>query len=134
MGRTVPGQMDIFDFIERMPGTESMAETGIPVETALQRLFGRLGSPAVKCRNCLCQYCADNAEELYRKVKPGEMQEPCFSCDGCWEYTHEPGSRSLLTEDCSRFRISDYGAARARRRFRDIKKGEKDAESNVDGD
>ncbi len=117
MGRHTTEQMEIFDFMEKSPGQRA-CESGQASKTLLQGLFGRLKNPAVRCRNCLCNFCANNAEELYHKVKPEEMRECCLDCDGCREYTGDCAHRSRAKEDCEKFVVSDYGAGMVRGKFR----------------
>lgn len=117
MGSHTTEQMEIFDFIEKPPEHKSH-ENHPQSETLLQRLFGRTNNPVTGCRNCLCNFCANNAEELYHKVKPEEMRECCLDCDGCREYTGDCAHRSRAKEDCEKFVVSDYGAGMVRGKFR----------------
>lgn len=113
-------QMDIFDFIEKPPEYEVCAILPEP-QTMLQQLFGRVDNPVYRCANCLCNYCANNVEELYCKVKPEEVQEPCFNCDGCREYSGECKCEVRCLEECSKFFMSDYGAKHNRRKLKLVK-------------
>ena len=74
-------QMDIFDFIEKPP--ESKLK---PPLTQFEQLFEKVRNPVCLCANCLCEFCVNNAEQSLDRVKPGEMQEPCFNCDDCRAY------------------------------------------------
>lgn len=117
MGSFTQKQMDVFDFIEKPPEHKTH-ENNPESKTLLQRLFVRLNNPVIRCRNCLCSYCANNAEELYRKVNPKEMQECCFNCDECYEYDGNCGRGRKIKEDCEKFVISDYGAGIIRKKFK----------------
>lgn len=110
-------QMDIFDFIEKPPEpTESS-----PSLTLFEKIFQKVNDPILRCVNCLCQYCANNAEEVWHTVKPEELQDPCFNCDECFEYGGEPGSKKCDWRDCEKFILSAYGAEKNRKKIRLIK-------------
>ncbi len=98
---------------------------GFEPQTLLRRLFGRLDNPVIRCTNCLCSYCANNAEEVYRRVKPEEMAFPCLDCDDCREYGGGSGE-NRCKEDCAGFTVSAYGAGRIRRGFKVVEGGKKD--------
>lgn len=118
------GQMDIYDFMWERPGEAEEDGAAHPEGdggTLLARLFGRLNDPVSGCASCLCSYCVNNAGELYRHVEQGECREACFNCDGCREYSGEPGGRDKGVEDCGRFSISGYGTERVRKRFHVVK-------------
>lgn len=36
-----------------------------------RQLLYKIDNPVTLCANCICQYCANNAEELRNKVQPG---------------------------------------------------------------
>ena len=113
-------QMDIFDFIEKPLGHGKYEE--LPGhKTMIQQIFGRVNNPVLRCANCLCNYCVNNAEELYRKVMPEEVKEACFTCDGCYEYSGDCRHKSQIKEDCERFVISEYGAKWNRRKLKLVK-------------
>lgn len=116
-------QMDIFDFIERPPECDkpSVCEQTLS-RTQLERLFEKAKDPVLCCANCLCQYCVNNAEELWGKVKPEEMQEPCFICDECRIYNGDHKFRNQRKEECENFVMSDYGTGKNRKRIKLIKK------------
>ena len=95
-------QLDIFDFIEK------------PTQTQFEQLFEKVRDPVIKCANCLCQYCANNAEGV---IKPGEMPEPCFNCDECSAYDGNRRKQNQRKEECVEFVISDYGAKHNRKRI-----------------
>ena len=102
------GQMDIFDFIEKP-------------RTQFEQLFEKIKDPVMRCVNCLCQYCANNVEEIWGKVKPEEIRESCFNCDECRTFTGQAGHREHLLEGCNKFVLSEYGAERNRKKFKVIK-------------
>ena len=107
-------QMDIFEFIEKSPESEQK-----PPRTQFEQLFEKVRDPVIKCANCLCQYCVNNAEG--DKVKLGEMQTPCFICDECRTYDGDCRKQDQCKEECLEFVISDYGVRRNRKRIRLIK-------------
>ena len=109
-------QMDIFDFIEKLPESEQK-----PPQTQFEQLFEKVKDPVFPCANCLCEYCVNNAEQSLEKVKQGEMQEPCFNCDGCRVYSGDCMLKNQRKEDCANFVMSEYGAQRNRKRIRIIK-------------
>lgn len=102
--------MNIYDFL--LPEFR----IGKP-KTLFEQIFHKIQNPVTRCANCLCQYCSDNAEELWRTVKPEEMKIPCFNCDDCQEYTGNRRDSNGCKEECSRFVLSDYGAERNRKKF-----------------
>lgn len=110
-------QMDIFDFIEK-PTT---CECCQPTTSMFERIFEKIDSPVIRCANCLCQYCANNAEEIWHRVRPEEMGEPCFNCDECYEYTGEDGHKVKVQRQCANFVISDYGVERNRKKIKIVK-------------
>ncbi len=99
-------QIDIFDFIDKP-------------KTQFEQIFEKTEDAVLQCSNCLCQYCTHNAEEVYNTVKVEEAAEPCFNCDECLVYTGEPQHKICAMENCKDFIISDYGAERNRRRWKD---------------
>lgn len=109
-------QMDIFDFIEKLPENQQ-----VPPQTQFEQLFRKVKDPVSLCTNCLCNYCVNNVEQTCDKVKPGEMQEPCFNCDECREYSGESQFANQRKEECPNFVMSDYGARRNRKQFRLIR-------------
>lgn len=109
-------QMDIFDFIEKLPESEQK-----PPQTQFEQLFEKVRDPVFPCANCLCEYCVNNAEQSLEKVKQGEMQEPCFICDECRVYDGDCKKQIQRKEECEKFVISDYGARRIRKRIKMIK-------------
>ena len=110
-------QMDMFDLIGGVP------ECGHPPpQTQFERLFEKVKDPLIPCANCLCQYCVNNVEEIWDKVRPEEMQEPCFNCDECRVYSGERMLKNQRKEECENFTISDYGAGRNRKMMRLIKR------------
>lgn len=110
------GQMDIFDFI----GPISQEDI-ISTKTQFEKIFTKIDDPILHCPNCLCQYCANNAEEVWHKVKPEEVITPCFNCDTCSEYDDRKTYKIQARESCEEFVLSDYGADRKRKQFRVIK-------------
>lgn len=114
-------QMDIFDFIEKPLecGEPSVCEQP-PSRTQFEQLFEKAKDPVLLCTNCLCQYCANNIEEY--RVKPEEMQEPCFICDECRIYNGDHKFRNQRKEECENFVMSDYGTGKNRKRIKLIKK------------
>lgn len=109
-------QMDIFDFIEKPPESEQR-----PTQTQFEQLFEKVRDPVCLCANCLCEFCVNNAEQSLDRVKPGEMQEPCFNCDDCRAYDGDRRKQNQRKEDCAEFVMSDYGARRNRKRIKLIK-------------
>ena len=75
-------QMNIFEFIEKPPESKQKS-----LRTQFEQLFEKVNCPVILCANCLCKYCTNNVEEVWSKVKPEEMQEPCFNCDECRIYS-----------------------------------------------
>ena len=111
-------QMELFDFIGKP------LESGQkPPRTQFDQLFEKVRDPVCFCVNCLCEYCVNNVEQPPGRVKPGEMQEPCFNCDGCKRYSGDFWLRNQKKEECGNFVISDYGARRNRTRLKLIKAG-----------
>lgn len=102
-------QMEIFDFIETP-------------RTLFEQIFEKINNPVALCTNCLCQYCANNAEEIWNKVKPGEIQMPCYNCEECYTWSGECRHRQQAKEDCIEFVLSDYGAERNRKKIRELRK------------
>ena len=103
-------QMDIFDFIEKPEEP--------PEEQPLKQLLYKMKNPAVLCVNCVCQYCVNNEEEVWNKVRPDEVVEPCFNCDECSEFDGDSRHLRMLKEHCDKFVLSDYGAARNRKHIK----------------
>lgn len=92
-----------------------------------RQLLYKVNNPVVPCVNCVCQYCVNNQEEVWDKVRPDEVIEPCFNCDECHEFTGERRLRRMLKEFCDKFVLSDYGATRNRKYIKLIRDGgEKD--------
>lgn len=110
-------QMDIFEFIEKTPESEQKQP-----RTQFEQLFEKVKCPVMLCVNCLCQYCVNNVEEVWGKVKPEEMQEPCFNCDECRIYSGDCQLQNQQRVECMNFVMSDYGAAKNRKRITLIKK------------
>lgn len=110
-------QMNIFDFIDNPEPNNSCPEQ----RTMFEQLFEKIDNPVMRCANCLCQYCGNNVEELYRTVKPEEQLKPCFNCDECREYMGEARHKNLDKKHCSEFALSDYGANRNRKKFKIVK-------------
>lgn len=106
-------QMDIFDFI----GKPDTCAARSPTVTRLDQIFEKIDRPVMRCANCLCQYCANNAEEVHHTVRPDEMGEPCFNCDECREFTGESKHRYEAKEHCADFVLSDYGAKKNRKKL-----------------
>lgn len=104
------GQIDIFVFIEKS-------------KTQFERLFEKIKDPVLQCANCLCQYCANNVEEIWDKVKPEELRESCFNCDDCRTFTGRGDHREHLREYCHKFVLSEYGAERNRKKFKAVSGG-----------
>lgn len=109
-------QMDIFDFIERPQEPEDSE-----CKSMFERLFEIINNPVIQCANCLCEHCANNAEEVWRKVSPEEQREACFNCDECWHYTGSSAHRTQRKENCAEFIISDYAAKLRRKKIKKIK-------------
>lgn len=104
----IPGQMDIFDFIE-VPKTPP---------SLFEQLFEEIKDPVMPCPNCLCQYCANNVEGIRDTVKPEEIRESCFNCGECRTFTGRKKHVERARKDCPGFRLSEYGAEKNRKRFR----------------
>lgn len=107
------GQMDIFDFIEKTEVQPVEQSSIIP-----RQLLYKVDNPVVLCVNCVCQYCVNNQEEVWDKVRPDEVNEPCFNCDECYEFTGDCRHRRMLKEYCDKFILSDYGAVRNRKHIK----------------
>lgn len=112
------GQMDIFDFIEKPEEQTAEQLQNIP-----RQLLYKVDNPVVLCVNCVCQYCVNNQEEVWDKVRPDEVIEPCFNCDECHEFTGDCRHRRMLKEHCDKFVLSDYGAARNRKHIKLLRDG-----------
>ena len=97
------GQMNLFDFIEKLE--EQTIEKSKNIHGQLMYI---VDNPVIQCVNCVCQYCVNNQEEVWDKVRPNEVIEPCFNCD-----------------ECDKFALSDYGAARNRKHIKLIRDGGK---------
>ena len=110
-------QVNIFEFIEKP--TESKQKSPL---TQFEQLFEKVNRPVILCANCLCQYCTNNVEEVWGKVKPEEMQEPCFNCDECRIFSGDCQFRNQQQEECGNFVMSDHGASRNRKKIKLIKK------------
>ncbi len=106
-------QMNIFDYIQKP--SESVQE--LP-RTQFEQMFEKVKNPVMLCANCLCRYCANNVEEVWDKVKPEEIKEPCFNCDDCLVYTGDSKHWEHNKEKCMDFIISDYGAVQNRKRIK----------------
>lgn len=98
-------QMEIFDFINAL-------------QTLFEQIFEKIDNPVILCANCLCQYCANNMNEIWNKVKPEEIRSPCFNCEECRTWSGEGRHRQQVKEDCGNFVLSDYGAERNRKGIR----------------
>ena len=109
-------QLEIFDFIEK---PQEFGEEN--TRTSLEIFFGKTDNPVEQCTNCLCEYCVNNVEELWSKVRPDEQMEPCFNCDECWHYTGDKNHKSRQIEDCRKFAISDYAAVSMRKKIKENK-------------
>lgn len=102
--------MNLFDFIEK--SENQLAEKS---KNDHGQLLYKVYNPVVLCVNCVCQYCVNNQEEVWDKVQPNEVIEPCFNCDECYEFTGDCRHRRMLKEHCDKFVLSDYGAAQNRK-------------------
>lgn len=109
-------QINIFSFIK-----EPSENKKIPPKTLFEQMFQKQKNPVMLCTNCLCQYCVNNAEEIWNKVKPEEVQESCFNCDECQIYSGDFQFQNQQKMECANFAISDYGVARNQKRIRLIK-------------
>lgn len=98
-------QLDIFNFIDKP-------------KSLLEKIVGKILNPVTPCANCLCQYCANNAEELWSKVKPEEQSFPCLICDECVFYSGDLSFKQKNREECNNFILSDYGASRNRKKLK----------------
>lgn len=107
------GQMNIFDFIDKPE--EQSAEK---MNTIPRQLLYIIDNPVIKCANCVCRYCANNAEELWDKVQPLEVKESCLNCDKCHEFTGDRKHKTEVKKYCDRFVLSNYGAAKNRKRIK----------------
>ena len=105
--------MDIFDFIEKPEEQPVEQSLDIPIQ-----LLYKVNNPVVLCVNCVCQYCVNNQEEVWNKVRSDEVIESCFNCDECHEFTGDCRDRRRYKEHCDRFVLSDYGAARNRKHIK----------------
>lgn len=114
------GQMDTFDFIEKPEKQTTEQPSNIH-----RQLLYKIDNPVMLCVNCVCQYCVNNQEEIWDKVCPDEVIEPCFNCDECYEFTGDCRNQRMLKEFCDKFVLSDYGAARNRKHIRLIRDGGK---------
>lgn len=86
-----------------------------------EQIFTPVKDPVILCKNCLCQYCLHNAEEVYHTVTAEEAilaGEPCFICDECREYTGETKHQVCQKQDCRNFIMSEFGAKRNRKRIK----------------
>lgn len=99
----VKGQLTLFDFINKP-------------RSMLDNLGFKVENPVCVCVNCLCNYCANNAEN--RNIEPGEMVEACFDCDYCRHFSAENELCRREKENCSCFRISNYEAQKKRGKFK----------------
>lgn len=106
-------QMDIFDFIEKPLESKQR-----PFRPQFEQLFEKVRDLACLCANCLCEFCVNNAEQSLDRVKPGEMQEPCFNCDEYRVYDRDYRKQNQLKEECTKFVMSDYGAKSNRKRIK----------------
>ena len=109
-------QMNIFDFIEE-------PEQAIKLEhkTMFEELFTKINDPVFECANCLCEHCANNAEWVWHKIKPVEVQTPCFNCDECRYYTGNSVHGVQRKAECEEFIISEHAAASRRKKIKIIK-------------
>lgn len=114
------GQMDIFNFIEKPE--EQPTEK---LQNISRQLLYIVDNPVTRCANCVCQYCVNNAEELWNKVRPDEVIESCFNCDECHEFTGDCQHKVESKRYCDKFSLSDYGAARNRKHIKLIRDGGK---------
>ncbi len=79
------------------------------------QLLYYINDPVTLCVNCICQYCVNNVEKLWTTVQPDEVKESCFNCEECYEFTGDVQHKIKPKWNCSRFLLSDYGAARNRK-------------------
>ena len=86
-------------------------------KSMLEQLSLKTKDPLYICVNCLCSYCANNVEGVWRRVKPKEQKKPCFNCDTCLHYDENKMEYREL-ENCNDFLLSDYGAQRNRKKLR----------------
>lgn len=107
------GQMDIFDFIEKTEEKPAELRQNIP-----SQLLYKVNNPVLLCANCVCNYCVNNEQEVWNKVKPEEVIEPCFNCDECRIFTGDCREKIQSKEYCDKFVISDYGAAQNRKHIK----------------
>lgn len=126
-------QMDIFDYIEGSSGGEGNPKGNNIVGLSIYKLPIMADNPVLDCTNCLCEYCANNAENPSGKTEPGEMQICCLNCDSCYEYTGRQGDGRRLRHECCAFEMSSYGAERIRKRFKRINGGVKDGDKEYVG-
>ena len=104
------GQMEIFDFIEKP-------------QTQFEQIFEKVTEPVMLSANCLCQYCANNVEEIWDKVKPEEIRESCFNCDECRTFTRQADHREHLQENCNKFVLSEYGGRKEQEEVQNMNQG-----------
>lgn len=97
------GQLTVWDFIDNP-------------RSMLEILDFKVNKPLYKCVNCLCNYCVNNVESI--NVEQGEMLEACFACDYCCHFSGENKLCSMVKENCSQFKISNYEAQKKRSKLR----------------
>ena len=107
------GQIDLFNFIEKLE--EQQTET---IQKTPNQLLYIIDNPITRCANCVCNYCVNNVEEMWRTVRPEELREVCFNCDECHEYSGNRKDTLRRLRHCERFVISDYGAERNRKKLK----------------
>lgn len=67
------------------------------------------------CMGCICDHCA-NSSECFDPC-PGEMEEPCFTCDECIHYDGKTG-REMWRDECPAYKITEHHAAYLRRKIK----------------
>ena len=58
------------------------------------------------CWGCICNRCA-NSVECFDHC-PGEMDEPCFTCDECIYYDGKSDRRVMRRDECPKYKITEY--------------------------
>ncbi len=74
---------------------------------------------AFPCGGCICNHCA-NSVECWDDCT-GEMDFACFTCDECFYYDGQHGTKQHITE-CSNYKVTNKYAEYLRKRIRDVKK------------
>lgn len=109
------GQMDLYNFVEKPKEPQTEKEHDIS-----NQLLYELDNPVIECANCVCHYCVNNVEELWRTVRPEEVRRSCLNCDECREYSGNDKDMLRSLTGCRRFLISDYGAEQYRKKIKII--------------